>query len=367
MSEPRAPRFYRTLPGWSLAYAALLVPGLLALEWLAEYWLPLWGVLFAPPVILLMPLGLLTPLALLRRRWRALAIQAACVLAVYGGFVRYRWGASAAPAEHAFTVITHNIGQGDRLAFDEFFPQAAPDAIILQDAAGRSDYSARYPSLRMKAVDQFVLLTPHLIDAAAPVPEATWRGRTVAVRFVVREGDKQIALYSVHLPTPRRTLKGFFSARVAMEMVGAGSAPTDDYPSYRTWLDARLSLATRLAEVFRKEPLPYLVGGDFNTPDHGVVYHTFASELTDAHVAVGGGAGFTFPGTRDGRAAALFGPWLRLDYWFAGKGWKPLECRVASDARSQHRAVLARFVPAPCILSSKPSPSTPCASWWSSS
>ena len=126
-------------------------------------------------------------------------------------------------------------------------------------------------------------------------------------------------------------------------MAWLGQAPTDGFPSYREWLEARLVLARQLAAVFEKETLPFLVAGDFNMPDHGLVYHTFAGKLQDAHARTGRGWGQTFPGSREGRIAALVGPWLRLDYIFAGPGWKPLFCRVADDDRSQHRAVLARF------------------------
>ena len=69
--------------------------------------------------------------------------------------------------------------------------------------------------------------------------------------------------------------------------------------------------------------------------------------FTDAHAHAGRGWGFTFPGARDGKLARSLGPWLRLDYLFAGPNWKAVECRVASDPTSQHRAVLARFLPTP--------------------
>jgi endonuclease/exonuclease/phosphatase (EEP) superfamily protein YafD len=80
-------------------------------------------------------------------------------------------------------------------------------------------------------------------------------------------------------------------------------------------------------------------------PDHGGMYRLFASKFVDAFAASGNGWGFTFPGAKESRIGALLGPWLRLDYLFAGHGWKPVECRTADDALSQHRAVLARFEP----------------------
>jgi endonuclease/exonuclease/phosphatase family metal-dependent hydrolase len=198
-------------------------------------------------------------------------------------------------------------------------------------------------------VAQFLLLTPHEIVSANPVNDALWRGKPVAARFVIKAAGREIALYNVHLPTPRNSLRHVISPRVALEMLWLADAPTDDQPSYRRWLRARVALAEQLHGVFSRESLPFLVAGDLNTPEHGVVYHQISAGLQDAHATTGRGWGYTFPSDakKDGRLARIFGAWLRLDYVFAGKGFTPSECRVASDERSQHRAVLARFAPVP--------------------
>ena len=149
------------------------------------------------------------------------------------------------------------------------------------------------------------------------------------------------------MPTPRSSLNRVLSPRVWLEIVGIRDASTEGFPSYRAWLNARIALANGLAEILAQEKLPFIVGGDFNMPDHGKTYRIFAGKMTDAFAASGNGRGFTFPGSKDSRAAAFLGPWLRIDYLFAGRGWKPVDCRTADDARSQHRAVLARFEPTP--------------------
>jgi vancomycin resistance protein VanJ len=353
MSEqaPRSKRPRITLRRVTIAYAILLLLLLAALEWGAEWWLPLGILTFAPPPILLLPLLLLLPLAAWKRCWLSIALHIACVAIVLFGFMSFRFGSpkkDMSSLRREFTVITHNVGQASRDAFVNSFPGITPDAILLQDvrAAGtrQRDYMARFPAYRAATADpQFVLLTPHSVASSAPVREALWHGRPIAARFVLDVRGEKIAVYSVHLPTPRRSLAHVFTARTLLEMFWVGKAATDEFPSYRQWLDARLSLARQLAGVFEKEKLPFLVGGDFNMPDHGIAYHTFASRFTDAHAAAGRGWGMTFPGTREGGIPAMIGPWLRLDYWFAGPGWKAIDCRVADDDHSQHRAVLARF------------------------
>ena len=96
--------------------------------------------------------------------------------------------------------------------------------------------------------------------------------------------------------------------------------------------------------MLSRETLPFIVCGDFNTPDHGIIYHTVSRGLTDAHLHAGRGWGLTFPGaTRN--PLSLHGPWLRLDYAFAGRGWQPVYCSPEPGRRSQHCAVAAHFVP----------------------
>jgi vancomycin resistance protein VanJ len=328
-------------------FAALLA----VLHWWPEYLLPVWVLLFVPPSFLLLPGVILGTRAALRRDWRWTAAHVACAIGYLFLFCPFRlsWSHAAAPN---FTLITHNIGQGNKLAFSEAFPGESADAILLQDANYREkdkDYARQYPHLRTRGVAQFLLLTPREIVSAAPVGEALWRGNPVAARFVIRVNGREVALYNVHLPTPRNSLRHVISPRVGLEMLWLANAPIDDQPSYRSWLRARVTLAEQLHGVFSRESLPFLVAGDLNTPEHGVVYHQISSGLQDAHATAGRGWGSTFPSDakKDGVLARIFGAWLRLDYAFAGNGFTPCECRVASDERSQHRAVLARFALVP--------------------
>ena len=355
MSES-APRKFRTLFSirtLTIAYAIVLLGLLVAMEWRAESFLLLGILSFAPPPFLLLPLGLLLPLALWRRQWVALLIQAGCAIAVLFVFMSFRIRGGRAPdsGEVVLTAITHNIGQTSKDAFDNSFPNVKPDVILLQDVqagGGRQlDYKRRYPGLREVPMGQFILLTPHTVESSRFIDEAPWNDKPIAARFVVNFQGQKIAVYTVHLPTPRRSLAHVVGARALAEIFWIGHAPTDGFPSYRAWLDARLELTRKLAAVFEKETLPFIVGGDFNMPDHGMLYHTFASRLTDAYANTGRGWGLTFPGSREGGIPGLLGAWLRLDYWFAGRGWEPIECRVAADEHSQHRAVLARFVMKP--------------------
>jgi endonuclease/exonuclease/phosphatase (EEP) superfamily protein YafD len=133
--------------------------------------------------------------------------------------------------------------------------------------------------------------------------------------------------------------------RILGDLVGHGHREPV-YGNYREWLQERLRLARALAKVLAEEKYPMLVGGDFNTPDHGYIYHLFAGEMADAFTHAGRGWGLTFPGSTH-NPISFFGPWLRIDYFFTGRGWRVTECRPEPGGKSQHKAVFARFEPQP--------------------
>jgi vancomycin resistance protein VanJ len=337
-----------SLPNLSFAYCFSLLFVLTCVEWAAESWLPFTILLFAPPVVFISGFFILTPLMLWRRNWRHITIHAICVAVVFTLFMRLRWHQAPVLEKGHITVITHNIGQGDRNAFTGYFPSEEPDVVLLQDAGrARSALAKQLPKHRIRVNDQFTILTPHTILRADIVDTVKWRERPVAARYELMINGREIAFYNVHMPTPRPSLRGILSPRVWLEIVGIRSASTEGFPSYRAWIDARIALLTALVSEIEKEKLPFIVGGDFNMPDHGRMYRIATKGMTDAFAAAGNGWGLTFPGGKDSALAAMLGPWLRIDYLFAGKGWKPVECRTANDPRSQHRAVFGRFAPAP--------------------
>ena len=172
-------------------------------------------------------------------------------------------------------------------------------------------------------------------------------GQPVAARYEVQIGGRITAVYSIHLPTPRQQLSRFLGGRrILGDLAGHGHrAPA--FGNYREWLQERFRLAQALAGVLGEGWVPpMIVGGDFNTPDHGYIYHLFAREMTDAFACVGRGWGLTFPGSTH-NPISFFGPWLRIDYFFTGRGWRVTECRPEPGRKSQHKAVFARFEPQP--------------------
>jgi endonuclease/exonuclease/phosphatase family metal-dependent hydrolase len=352
-SSRPSPHGWRRVLGWlratakwlTIIYAAVLFVLLPALEWWGERnWL-LSLLLYAPASLLLMPLLILTPFCLIfRARWILLHLICAAVVCLV--YMTHRWSAQPPRNANTLTVITHNTGQGNRAQFDAFVRGHSPDVIVLQDIRGDSaQYSDLLPGMQMADRGEFCVLSRHPIRTAELVANPTWRGRPLAARFEISANGRTFALYNVHLPTPRSQFSRFLSKRVVADFFG-DEDHAGGFASYREWINARRKLALDLASVFAAEKLPYLACGDFNTPDHGFIYHVFAGRMTDAHASAGNGFGMTFPCDVKPAATSL-GPWLRIDYAFAGRGWQPAYCETEVGTRSQHRAVLAHFLPKP--------------------
>jgi len=333
--------------GWlTYGYVTLVAVLLLALEWWGERnWL-LSVFLYAPPQIILVPLFILSPLCL-AFRWRMLGWHIGTIVLLFFGYMSFRWSSVPPPTAESVSAVTFNFGESSRSQFMGFIENEKPDLIILQDARGRAaDLLRKIPGMHASGIGQFVLLSRFPIRQGTLVGNPKIISHAVAARWEVTIQGRDVAIYGVHLPTPRRELSRFIGKRrVIAGLIGYGDRETG-FGEYREWIAERIVLAEMLARIFAEEQSPMIVAGDFNTPDHGHIYRLFAAQMTDAFAHAGRGWGLTFPGsTRN--PLTLFGPWLRIDYFFSGRGWEPVECRPERGKKSQHKAVFARFEPRP--------------------
>ncbi len=343
-SLSRALQFLRRLLGWlTLTYAGSLLLAMIALEWWGERLWVFSLLLFAPPQILLLPLLVLTPLCLLLRPRRCLW-HLGCVLALAFGYMNFRWSGAPPAGGETITAITFNTGEGNAAQFFDFMAREKPDVVLLQDAGKvrAPAVAAKLPGFHVASLGEFGFVSRFPIQQSALLTEPKWARRSVAARFEVLANGRPLVFYSVHLPTPRQELSRFLGGRrILGDLVGRPHREPG-FGNYGEWLALRMQLARDLRKVFAQEQQPFIVGGDFNMSDHGYIYHQFAGEMTDAFKDAGRGWGLTFPGhTRNPLTA--FGPWLRLDYFFSGRGWRAVECRPEPGTNSQHKAVVARF------------------------
>lgn len=322
----------------TVLYVTALIFILVTLEWSGEESVFTAALLYLPPYGWLAPLVLLAPMSLLFRPW-LLPVHLVCVAGVLGLYMKYRHHEPLPGKGTTVTLVTNNIGESRGKSVNPFVQLENPDLIVLQDAGGRGpEYRRVYTNHYMAGISQFLLISKLPIKSAEIVPLRGAESEPVAACFEVDFHGRPLAIYSVHLPTARNHLEavkglGIFAMLFGKEGGHGQKVRTD---SAKFWAN-QIGLARALAEHIEQDKRQCVIAGDFNAPNHGVVYRTFISKFTDAFNARGRGYGFSFPG--DSRV----GPWLRLDQVMSSERLVPIYCRTEEGRRSQHRAVVARF------------------------
>lgn len=323
---------------------------LLALRHVGETHHGLALLLFAPPTLWLLPGLLLLPFALIWS-WRALPLLAAAAWVVLVPFMGWQPERGAPPAADyaapSLTLMTWNRGQHGGQSPIDFKRRQQPDLLVLQESALRErslarsadygDYAAYHSAGEHTLLSKFPILESSLLPTGAAPRE------TRAARFVVDWNGRRIAVYSVHLHTPRDVLLSQWRGGLFYGLFGFPGTPwAERSAQYQVFWNGQLDDARMILEAVRNDPLPALVAGDFNSPHTGHIRHLLTRELGDAHAEAGAGFGFTFPGkTRNPFSAG--GPWLRIDYLFFTRHWSAMTCTTEAERASQHRAVAARL------------------------
>jgi len=335
-------------------YSAVLILALIFVDLVGERNVTSAFLLFLPQQGWILPYLALVPVCLLVHWWLLLRIALVAVFFVFGYMdwqvgvpAGVRDGAAGDGQSDTLTVLSFNRGQ-QAGSLRPFKNRVKPDVLVLQDAphrAGRFLRAEGYSEFSHgESIGEFTLLSRHPITAKKLVRlPGDLPNVASAARFEIDFLGRRTVVYSVHLPTPRDVLLYYRRGAFLYGVLGLPGTPwAEKRRDNQEYWDRRIAIARALVEQVGKEEYPYLVVGDFNTPDHGYIYRIFSTAWEDAHEEAGVGFGFTFPGTTR-NPLSLFGPWLRLDYLFSGGGWKTVASWAEPSRPSQHRAVAATF------------------------
>ncbi len=307
--------------------------------------------LYVPRAVFLLPAIILFPVLLLIHRRLFALLAVACALFVWIGMgweIRKTPTAVTSQAGKEITVLTYNRGQNANQSLQPFKNATTPDVVALQEASGRAGRyaeAAGYEEFKFtKSEGEFTLLSRYPISSSALVivPQGN-RGLATAARFEIDFSGTPIAIYNVHVISPRDTLKYYFRGSFLYGIIGIpGTSLGEKRKINQVFWDERVEQARELVQIMRDDPLPVLIVGDFNAPAGGYIHSLFQGEFSDAHAESGHGFGYSFPGvTRN--PLSLGGPWMRIDYLYCNENWTPVWCITESDRPSQHRAVTAQF------------------------
>lgn len=348
--RPLMVRLFRSLTlGFGLLYALGLVMVILGSQYIGEQNVTTAFLIFLPPLVWLLPAPPLMLAALLFHRSTLGVIMAVLAWFCFG-HLGWRLGPGGNMNENtsrSIRVMTFNRGQHGNNSLQPFKNAIRPDILVMQEAGGRAAGYAR--AAGYEEFTHATNLGEHTLLSRFPVLEQTrlpaLPGKSPkAVRFVLDWNGRQIALYSVHMQTPRDPLRYQVRGSFLYGILGFPGSPFEERrKQLQTFWDGQIADAELILKAVREDPLPAIVVGDFNSPHVGYVHRILTKELGDSQAESGTGLGLTVPGTTHNPLSGG-GPWMRIDYIFHTRHWQAEACVTEDSMASQHRPVAARLV-----------------------
>jgi len=293
--------------------------------------------LYLPQWIWAIPAGLILLLTLFwARKWVWFPLLA--LLWVLGPIMGFCWHGGLPTSPNALNsdvagtrlrIMTYNVKweSRDGAAIVRDIRAFHPDLIQLQDSSGVMDRQIgnALAGWNVRVDGQYI------VASRAPLPKLESRDISFAgsqhhcVRTLLRVGSATVAVYNVHLLSPRGGLESVRHRHV---------------PGLVENTEDRMQEAIRLAGYVREETGPTVLTGDLNAPVQSLVCRRlFDAGLRDAFSEAGSGYGYSYGGyTRVGH------PYVRIDHIFASRDWEIRHCWTGNAVGSEHCPVIADLV-----------------------
>ncbi|HXE55546.1 MAG TPA: endonuclease/exonuclease/phosphatase family protein [Tepidisphaeraceae bacterium] len=336
IAPPRKPG--RWIVAACIVYAAAVLLGWCALQFLSDRWWPATVLLYALRWPWLLPLLVLLPRSVRygRKLWLLPLLTGLIILGPVMGFHLPRSRPSPARSgEATFRLLTCNLHRLELnpRAFESYVLSSNPDIIALQDYSGwdaspiftRPGWSAyRLGPLfiatrfRIENVRDLGLQEIHGTDDLF-VPRRM--GDAEAVDLMTPAGPFRVI--NLHLASPH----------LALDLLATDPSDAIDLleaNSIRRWNESR-KITQWLAE--HAGP-PYLITGDFNTLSRSPIYQHFWSGYPDAFPTTSWGYGYTHYSILSE---------LRIDHVLSGPGVRFLDCRIGPACGTPHRPLVVDF------------------------
>lgn len=293
------------------------------------------------------PLAVLLPLAIVvgaRRGTLLLLPFAAFALLIYAPYFLPRAHAALPEETTALRVVTFNVWGGNSAhaestgfaAIGDWLRTLDADIILLQEVPlsqrtrpdGIFGLGDLYPQQIYAETDQWT----RAMLSRLPVIESTNNAGDITVahfqRMVVELGGRQIAIYNVHNGIPFRE-----TPRIALPMTSYFINFALRYDP--TWRDTQLRA---LLDALATEPLPFIVGGDFNMSDGSMIYQQLAARMTDSFRSAGWGFGTSWRADVESRGLP---PLLRIDYIWHSDDFVSVQSEQGPFLGSDHLPLLS--------------------------
>jgi len=295
------------------------------LKWTDDWWVAT-ILAFAPRWVCAVPMVVLLPATLCRRRQSLLVILLAGIVAwpIMGFNVPWSRLFASGPHGTPFRVMTCNMhySQVAPDALEGLIGSAACDLVVIQEWPGaRLSRLQASPDWNVRTTPRLFLASRYPIRAVKDLNLQAAGGDAVGMRYDLDIPIGVVHVFSVHLSSDREGISE------AMEGKGPLREETNSVQRYK---ESELVVA-QAAECQG----PVLIMGDFNTPPESVFFADVWKGYTDTFSSSGWGWGFTFYGART---------MVRIDHVLAGPCWTATGCQVGANVGSPHRPLIAELV-----------------------
>jgi vancomycin resistance protein VanJ len=308
---------------WAYSIVLLVLWAFLRLE--GDRWWLGTLILFGPVWVVTIPLFVLVPGALLFRRKSLPVLLGGAAIALFyvmGLCIPWRAGMHGRGTGPTLRILTCNVH--GKSALNRLIDENDPDIVMLQEwprtkekpLAGRGpwytrqDYelfiASRYPILKTETFSGNIW--------------SAWGGS--AVRYEIAAPGGTLQLFNLHLASPHVPFAAVLHGR------------PDATERLEEYLNVRRGQSRFVSLLANSCGNGVILGGDFNTPCEGRVYHTFWSDYSDAFTTAGLGLGHTY---------FAHGAAVRIDHILSGSDWRCRNCWVGQYIGSPHRPVIAEL------------------------
>jgi vancomycin resistance protein VanJ len=335
-TKPR--RHFRNLLRWlCIAYAVGAVSHFLIIRYLGDRWWPATLLLFAPRWPLILPMGLLVPLCMRRKKliWLPLMTGVFVVGPILGYHIPWRRAIAPPPKGAVVRVLICNVHQEelDLGAMDRYIVSADPQIILFQDWSEVDDVPAlRAPGWYTYQVGEIFLATRfpilrvidlHLEKIKGVDDIDIWRRNGIAACYDIQTPDGVIHIVNVHLSSPHTSISTI-KAR-----------PGEGIWKLKANSIRRRNESIAVTQWLATQHGPLVIAGDFNTPAESPIYREYWAGYPDAFRIAGFGYGYTHLSPKSE---------LRIDHLLMGGGVSCIDCKVGPSCGSPHRPILADLV-----------------------